>query len=68
MSLLLTNLATDKQKAILERLGYIGTGKYTIDKLSISEAADLITELFEEERLLRAADGIDALDDEQYPF
>lgn len=53
MSLKISNLATEKQRAILKRLEYIGIGKYAIDRLSITAAADLITELFEEERLAR---------------
>lgn len=53
MSLKISNLATAKQKAILKKLEYLGTGQYAIERLSIADAADLITELFEEERLER---------------
>lgn len=53
MSLKISNLATAKQVAILQRLEYSGTGKYAIDRLTIAEAAELITELFEEERLTK---------------
>lgn len=52
MSLKISNLATDKQKAILKKLEYHGVGQYTLERLNIADAADLITELFEEERLL----------------
>lgn len=71
MSLKLSNLATDKQKAILERLEYIGTGKYTINNLSVSEAAEIIDGLFEEERLLRQTEEDDVrsmMDNSEYPF
>lgn len=53
MSLLISNKATPKQVAILKKLEYFGTGKYAIENLSVSAAAELITELFEEERLLK---------------
>lgn len=53
MSLKISNLATAKQVAVLQRLEYLGTGKYTIDRLTIQDATELITELFEEERLTK---------------
>lgn len=53
MSLIISNLATLKQITILQRLEYSGRGKYSIDRLTVSEAAELITELFEEERLMK---------------
>lgn len=53
MSLKISNLATPKQVAILRRLEYSGRGKYAIERLSITDAAELITELFEEERLVK---------------
>lgn len=71
MSLKINNLATPKQKAILEKLDYSGTGQYALDKLTISEAAELITELFEEERLLRQEEENDTramMDNQEYPF
>lgn len=69
MSLKLSNLATDKQKAILERLEYIGTGKYTIDQLSVSEAAEIIDGLFEEERLERQSEEAMLREpNDDYPF
>lgn len=51
MSLKVTNLATEKQKGMLVDLGYVGTGNYTLDKLTKDEAEELITELLEEQRL-----------------
>lgn len=57
MSLKISNLATDKQKTMLTRLGYHGRGQYAIDKLSIAGAAELINELFEEERLTKLTQG-----------
>lgn len=51
MSFILSNLATEKQKAILLELEYIGTGNYRLENLSKDEAALLIDELFEEQRL-----------------
>jgi hypothetical protein len=56
MSLLVTNLATDKQIALLARLEYVGTGKYAADKLSETEAAELISELFEQQRIQEKAE------------
>ena len=53
MSLKINNLATDKQKKLFIEHGYIGTGQYVIDNLNKQQAADLITEFFEEERLDR---------------
>ena len=52
MSLFISNNATLKQKEFLEKLGYIGTGNYELEKLSFDEASDLITELLEEQRLM----------------
>lgn len=52
MSLKITNKATAKQIAILKRLEYFGTGKYTATNLTTAEAAIVIDELFEEQRLL----------------
>lgn len=51
MSLKISNLATPKQVAILQRLEYSGTGKYAFSKLMQESAAELIDELFEEQRL-----------------
>lgn len=71
MSLKLSNLATDKQKAILEMLEYIAAGKYTIDQLSVSEAAKIIDGLFEEKRLERQSEEDDVrsmMDNSDYPF
>lgn len=51
MGLIISNLATDKQKAILQRLEYSGTGKYALSRLTQESAAELIDELFEEQRL-----------------
>jgi len=51
MSLKLSSLATDKQRATLLRLGYYGRGEYALDRLTVADAAELIAELFEEERL-----------------
>jgi hypothetical protein len=53
MSIRISNLATPKQVAMLQKLEYYGRGKYAVDRLSVADAAELITELFEEERLLR---------------
>ncbi len=51
MSFIISNLATDRQKETLTNLGYTGTGRYTVDQLTKEEAAQLIKELFEEQRL-----------------
>lgn len=51
MSLRISNLATPKQRAMLKKLEYCGTGKYALERLTISDAADLLNELFEEQRL-----------------
>lgn len=61
MSLKISNLATEKQRAILKKLEYQGTGKYAADKLTVAEAADIITELFQEQRLIEKGK-----DDEDY--
>lgn len=52
MSLFIHDKATPKQKAFLEKLGYIGAGKYALEELSFHEASDLIEELLEEQRLM----------------
>lgn len=52
----MSNLATAKQIAILQRLEYTGTGPYAMDRLTVQDAVDLITELFEEERLAKRAE------------
>jgi hypothetical protein len=51
MSLRISNKATDKQLAMLDRLGYSGTGKYAPDQLTIAEAAEIIDGLLELQRL-----------------
>lgn len=51
MSLRISNLATAKQRAMLCHVGYLGIGKYALDKLSREDAAELLNELFEEQRL-----------------
>lgn len=51
MSFILSNLATEKQKAMLLELGYVGTGNYRLENLTKDEAAQLLYELFEEQRL-----------------
>jgi len=57
MGLIISNKATKKQKEVLTKLQYWGTGIYAIDKLTTTQAAKLIDELFEEERL--ANQGLD---------
>jgi hypothetical protein len=52
VSLRISNLATAKQKAFLEKLGYSGRGQYALEALSFDEASDLINELIEEQRLM----------------
>jgi hypothetical protein len=52
MSLIIHNGASDKQKAFLQKLGYLGQGQYAVENLSFDEASDLITELIEEQRLM----------------
>jgi hypothetical protein len=52
VSLRISNLATEKQKAFLEKLGYSGRGQYAVEALSFSDASDLINELVEEQRLM----------------
>jgi len=51
MSLKISTKATQKQLTVLKRLEYYGTGNYAAENLSIAEAAELIDELFEEQRL-----------------
>jgi hypothetical protein len=51
MSLHLSNRMTDKQRAILVKLEYVGKWDLTVD-----EAAQIINELFEEERLQETGD------------
>jgi hypothetical protein len=53
MSLQISNLATEKQRATLKKYEYQGSGKYAAERLTIAEAADIITELFAEERMMR---------------
>jgi len=53
MTLLISNLATAKQVAILVKLNYTGRGKYALSKLSTVDAAKLIDELWEEQRIAR---------------
>lgn len=48
MSLIISNRATQKQLEALKKLGYTGT-----TNLSISEAADLIDQLIEEQQFYR---------------
>lgn len=60
MTLRLTNKATDAQKAMLTKLGYIGTGKYVLDLLTMSQAAEIIDGLLAEQRMSR--------DDEPYDW
>jgi hypothetical protein len=57
MGLKISNLATDKQKAFLEKLGYSGRGQYALSALSFDEASDLIEELLEEQRLMERDEG-----------
>lgn len=63
MSLFIHNGASDKQKAFLEKLGYIGSGKYALENLSFTEASDLIEELIEEQRLNQVG-----MDDDMYGY
>lgn len=51
MSLKITNKATAKQKAILQKLEYNGTGQFALDQLTVEDAASLIDELFAEKSL-----------------
>lgn len=51
MSLKISNLATDKQKDLLRHLEYNGRGKFSTDNLTREDAALLIDELLEEQRL-----------------
>lgn len=51
MGLKISNLATDKQRATLQHLDYMGTGKYALNRLTKEDAAQLIDELYEEQRL-----------------
>lgn len=60
MTLRLTNKATDAQKAMLLKLGYIGTGQYVIDLLTMEQAAECIDGLLGEQRMHR--------DDETPPY
>lgn len=53
MSLKISNMATNKQKAMLRQLEYSGRGEYDIENLSKVDASLLIDELFEEQRLLQ---------------
>lgn len=50
MSLIINNLATDKQIAMLNKLEYSGTGQYAAHKLTKQQAAELLDELFEQQR------------------
>lgn len=59
MSLFISNKASAKQKAFLEKLGYMGTGQYALEELSFDDASDIIEELLEEQRLMER-------DEEQY--
>ncbi len=52
-------MASDSQKKLLLKHGYIGVGQYTIDNLNKQQAADLITEYFEQERLERQGEVAD---------
>lgn len=53
MSLFISKLATPKQVALLKKLEYMGMGKYAANKLTVQQAAEIINELFEEDRLHR---------------
>lgn len=53
MGLFISNRLTVKQKAILVKYSYQGTGKYAVDNLTVEQAAKIIDELFEEARLNR---------------
>jgi hypothetical protein len=53
VSLYISNKATAKQLAMLKKLNYCENGKYTLNALSVEQAAALIDELFEEQRLHR---------------
>jgi hypothetical protein len=50
MGLKINNKLTAKQKAILIKLGYIGTGEYVIDNLTVEAAGKIIDELFIEQK------------------
>ena len=45
MSLKIDNKATEWQIALLDKLGYIGTGKYAADQISQDQAGHIIDEL-----------------------
>ncbi len=71
MSLFINNLATDKQVAMLHKLEYIGRGKYAAEQLTKQEAAEILNELFEEERLDKQATELairEANNEGEYPF
>lgn len=51
MGLRLSNRATPKQVAMLDKLGYIAGGAYAAPKLTMEEAGNIIDSLLEEQRL-----------------
>ena len=61
MSLIISNKVTDKQRAILKECEYYGTFNLTIE-----EAAKIIDELFEEQRLQRQHSEDDLLGTDIY--
>lgn len=58
MGLKLSNRATPKQVAMLDKLGYIQGGAYAAPKLTMEEAAQLIDELLEEQRLNKDEESV----------
>lgn len=62
MSLKITNKATAKQIATLQKLEYLGIGDHAPENLTITEASELIDELFTEQRDIDLDDGRDTWD------
>jgi hypothetical protein len=48
---------------MLRKLEYCGTGQYALERLTIADAADLLNELFEEQRLNQQG-----MDDDMYGY
>lgn len=59
MGLIVSNRLTDKQRAILEKYDYCGTWELTVE-----EAAQIIDEIFAEQRMHR--DDMDATENDLY--